>query len=66
MQPWTLATPAMLGQFPAAALLYRRGLVAPGAVVAEVRLNTSDLAQLILTYEAISTFSIGRTSSTSP
>src|SRR5258708_2572431 len=27
MQPWTLLSPAMLGQFPAAALLYRRGLV---------------------------------------
>jgi hypothetical protein len=30
MQPWTLATPAMLGQFPAAALLNRKALVAPG------------------------------------
>jgi hypothetical protein len=46
MQQWTLATPAMLGQFPAAALIYRRGLVSPGAVVAEVRLNTKDLAEL--------------------
>lgn len=46
MQQWTLATPAMLGQFPAAALLYRRGLVAPGAVVATVKLNTNDLAAL--------------------
>jgi len=46
MQQWTLATPAMLGQFPAAALLYRRGLVATGAVVASVRLNTNDLAHL--------------------
>jgi hypothetical protein len=36
----------MLGQFPAAALIYRRGLVAPGAVVAEVKLNTNDLRQL--------------------
>jgi hypothetical protein len=46
MQQWTLATPAMLGQFPAAALLYRQGLVATGAVVAEVKLNTDDLARL--------------------
>jgi hypothetical protein len=46
MQQWTLATPAMLGQFPAAALIYRRGLVAPGEVVAEVRLNTQDLMAL--------------------
>jgi hypothetical protein len=46
MQQWTLATPSMLGQFPAAALIYRRGLVAPGAVVAKVKLNTNDLRQL--------------------
>jgi hypothetical protein len=46
MQQWTLETPAMLGQFPAAALIYRRGLVAPGAVVADVRLNKGDLAGL--------------------
>lgn len=46
MQQWTLATPAMLGQFPAAALLFRRGLVAPGAVVASVKLNTNDLVAL--------------------
>ena len=46
MQQWTLATPSMLGQFPAAALIYRRGLVAPGSVVAEVNLNTNDLRQL--------------------
>jgi hypothetical protein len=46
MQQWTLATPAMLAQFPAAALLYRRGLVAPGAVIAKVTLNTTDLARL--------------------
>ena len=46
MQQWTLATPSMLGQFPAAALLYRRALVAQGAVVAEVKLNTNDLRQL--------------------
>jgi hypothetical protein len=46
MQQWTLATPAMLGQFPAAALIYRKALVAPGAVVADVRLNKGDLAEL--------------------
>jgi hypothetical protein len=46
MQPWTLATPAMLGQFPAAAILYRQGLVATGPVVTEVNLNIEDLAQL--------------------
>jgi hypothetical protein len=46
MQQWTLATPAMLGQFPAAALVYRQGLVATGDVLAEVKLNTNDLAHL--------------------
>lgn len=46
MQQWTLATPAMLGQFPAAALLYRQGLIASGPVVADVKLNTDDLAHL--------------------
>ncbi len=46
MQPWTLMTPAMMGQFPAAALIFRRGLVSPGAVLADIRLNTNDLLQL--------------------
>jgi hypothetical protein len=46
MQPWTLMSPSMLGQFPAAALIYRRGLVAPGAVLAEIDLNKDDLLHL--------------------
>jgi hypothetical protein len=46
MQPWTLMSPAMVGQFPAAALIYRRGLVAPGQVLAEVKLNKGDLVRL--------------------
>ena len=46
MQQWTLLTPAMMGQFPAAALIYRRGLVAPGQVLAEVKLNKTDLLHL--------------------
>lgn len=46
MQPWTLMTPAMMGQFPAAAMIYRRGLVATGAVVAEVELSREDLLHL--------------------
>ena len=46
MQQWTLTTPAMMGQFPAAALLYRRGLIATGPVLAEVRLNKTDLLRL--------------------
>lgn len=46
MQPWTLMSPAMIGQFPAAALLYRRGWLAPGRVLAEVQLNKDDLLAL--------------------
>ncbi len=46
MQPWTLMTPAMMGQFPAAALIFRRGLVTTGAVVAQIDLNTNDVAHL--------------------
>jgi len=46
MQQWTLMTPAMMGQFPAAALIYRRGLVSTGNVLAEVKLNKTDLLQL--------------------
>jgi len=46
MQQWTLMTPAMMGQFPAAALIYRRGLVAAGSVLAEIALNTNDLLRL--------------------
>jgi hypothetical protein len=46
MQQWTLATPAMLGQFPAAALIYRQGLIATGEVLAEVKLSTNDLLRL--------------------
>jgi hypothetical protein len=46
MQQWTLVTPAMMGQFPVAALIYRRGLVSTGKVLAEVHLNKSDLLQL--------------------
>jgi hypothetical protein len=46
MQPWTLMSPAMMGQFPAAALVYRRGLVSTGQVLARVVLNETDLQQL--------------------
>lgn len=56
MQPWTLMSPAMMGQFPAAALIYRRGLVAEGAVLADVRLNQSaveDLAGTPLPQDAV-------------
>jgi hypothetical protein len=46
MQPWTLMSPAMAGQFPAAALIFRNGLVSPGEVVAKVVLNKKELTSL--------------------
>lgn len=46
MQPWTLMSPAMLGQFPAAALVYRKGLVEPGAVLVDLNLKIDDLLDL--------------------
>ena len=46
MQQWTLMSPSMMGQFPAAALIYRRGMVTPGEVVAEVALNKKELLEL--------------------
>lgn len=46
MQPWTLMAPSQFAQFPAAALLYRRGLIKSGEVLASVRLNTNDLLNL--------------------
>lgn len=46
MQPWTLMSPAMMGQSPATALLYRQGLVSEGAVLARVDLNREDLFHL--------------------
>jgi hypothetical protein len=46
MQPWTLMSPAMMGQFPAAALIYRKGLIKTGEVVARVSLGRDDLLSL--------------------
>lgn len=46
MQPWTLMTPAMMGQFPAAALVFRRGLVASGGLLATIDLGRDDLLRL--------------------
>jgi hypothetical protein len=46
MQQWTLASPAMMGQFPAAALIYRQGLVQSGPVVADIQLNREELLNL--------------------
>lgn len=46
MQPWTLTAPSQFGQFPAAALIYRRGLVKTGDVMADVTLKVEDLLNL--------------------
>jgi hypothetical protein len=46
MQPWTLVAPSQLGQFPAAAVIYRRGLVSPGALLADLTLGIEDLKNL--------------------
>ena len=46
MQPWTLMAPSQVGQFPAAALIYRSGLVKTGDVLAKIDLNTNDLLNL--------------------
>ncbi len=46
MQPWTLMSPAMMGQFPAAALIYRKGLVATGDLLVDLNLKVGDLLDL--------------------
>lgn len=46
MQPWTLMSPTQMGQFPAAALIYRRGLVSEGALLADVHLKLDDVLAL--------------------
>jgi hypothetical protein len=46
MQPWTLMSPAMMGQFPAAALIYRKGLIAPGAMLVDLNLGLPNLLDL--------------------
>ncbi len=46
MQPWTLMAPSQMGQFSAAALIYRKGLVKSGDVLADLTLNIGDLRNL--------------------
>ncbi len=46
MQPWTLMSPAMMGQFPAAALIYREGLVKTGDLLVDLNLKLDDLLDL--------------------
>jgi len=45
-QPWTLMAPSQAAQFPAAALIYRRGLIQTADVLAKVELSTTDLLNL--------------------
>jgi hypothetical protein len=46
MQPWTLMSPAMMGQFPAAALIFRQGLVDEGKLIVDLNLKIDDLLDL--------------------
>lgn len=46
MQPWTLMSPAMMGQFPAAALIYRQGMVGEGELMADLTLTLADARAL--------------------
>lgn len=46
MQPWTLMSPTQAGQFPAAAAVYRTGLLKEGDVVAEAALSLEDAVAL--------------------
>lgn len=46
MQPWTLMSPSMMAQSPAAALIFRQGLVSTGDVVAEIDLGRDHLLEL--------------------
>ncbi len=42
VQPWTLMAPTQMGQFPAAALIFRKGLVSEGELAANVTLSLDD------------------------
>lgn len=46
MQPWTLMTPTQIGQFPAAALIFRKGLVREGEILANVSISLADVIGL--------------------
>jgi hypothetical protein len=46
MQPWTLMTPAMMGQFPAAALIYRLGYIDEGQRMVRLELDLDKLEKL--------------------
>jgi hypothetical protein len=46
MQPWTLMSPTQMGQFPAAALIYRRGLIRTGDLMADLPMKLTDALAL--------------------
>ena len=46
MQPWTLMSPDNMGQFPAAALIFREGLISPGDLLVDLNLKIGDLLDL--------------------
>ena len=46
MQPWNQLSPTQAGQYPAAALIYRAGLVKEGDMMADINLNLRDLYAL--------------------
>jgi hypothetical protein len=46
MQPWTLMSPAMMGQFPVAARIFRQGLVSSGDLLVDLNLSTKELLAL--------------------
>ncbi len=46
MQPWTLMTPTQMGQFPAAAAIFRLGLIREGEMLADVSLPLADAVAL--------------------
>jgi hypothetical protein len=43
---FAIASPVVMGQFPAAALIYRNGLVKPGSNVVDISLNIDDVLNL--------------------
>lgn len=46
MQPWTLMSPSQIGQFPAAALVYRKNLLKTGDLMADLPLKIEDAGAL--------------------
>ncbi len=46
LDKFTIASPTIMGQFPATALIYRRGLVKPGSTVADISLGMKEIEAL--------------------